>query len=270
MLIAQITDLHVKTPGRLAYGKVDTAPMLAACIETLLATRPTPDLLLVTGDLVDFGHPDEYGHLRAMLAPLAMPMLLIPGNHDDRDAMRAAFPDHDYLPRSGFLHWISEEWPVRIIGLDTLVPGQSGGALCAERLAWLDETLAASDRPTLIAMHHPPFQTGIGHMDRIGLDGAGDFAALLMRHPQVKRVLCGHLHRSITVGMGSAVVSTCSSPAHQVALDLRPDAESRFVMEPPGFDLHHWTGQGFVSHRAAIGHFDGPYPFFDPAGQLID
>ncbi len=159
---------------------------------------------------------------------------------------------------------------VRLIGLDTLVPGESRGELCADRLAWLEATLSTSDRPTLIALHHPPFTTGIGHMDRIGLTGAGDFAALLDRFPQVCRVLCGHLHRPITLLMGRAVVSTCSSPAHQVALDLRPDAESCFTLEPPGFDLHRWTGQGFLSYRAAIGHYPGPYPFFDPSGALID
>ncbi len=270
MLIAQITDLHVKTPGKLAYGKVDTARFMADCIDSLLALKTVPDLVIVTGDLVDFGEPEEYRHLRAFLDRLPMPLYLIPGNHDGRDTLRAAFPDHSYMPKTGFLHWVIEAYPVRLIGLDTLVPGESRGALCYERLAWLEEVLSASDRPTLIAMHHPPFQTGIGHMDRIGLTGADDFAALLDRFPQVCRVICGHLHRPITTLMGRAIVSTCSSPAHQVTLDLRADAESGFTMEPPGFDLHRWTGQGFLSHRAAIGQYPGPFPFFDPSGVLLD
>ena len=270
MLIAQITDLHVKTPGKLAYGRVDTARFMADCIESLLALKAVPDVVLVTGDLVDFGEPEEYRHLRTFIDRLPMPIYLVPGNHDGRDTLRAAFPDHPYLPETGFLHWVVEKYPVRLIGLDTLVPGESRGELCADRLAWLEATLSASDRPTLIAMHHPPFETGIGHMDRIGLTGAEAFARLLERFPQVCRVICGHLHRPITMLMGRAVVSTCSSPAHQVALDLRPDADSHFTMEPPGFDLHRWTGRGFLSHRAAIGAYPGPFPFFDPSGALID
>lgn len=270
MLIAQISDLHLKTPGKLAYGKVDTAAFMEACIQSLLALKPAPDLVVVTGDLVDFGNPDEYAFLRSFLDRIPMPLYLVPGNHDGRDTMRAAFSDHAYLPAEGFLHWVVEDWPVRMIGLDTVVPKQSGGAMCAERLEWLDRTLSESDRPTLILMHHPPFETGIGHMDEIGLEGAAEVAAVLDRHPQAIRVLCGHLHRPITAVVGKAVVSICSSTAHQVQLDLRPDAESRFVMEPPGFDLHRWTGRTFVSHRAAIGEFDGPYPFFDPSGRLID
>jgi len=109
--------------------------------------------------------------LRTYLDRLPIPIYPVPGNHDGRDALHAAFPDHPYLPETGFLHWVVEKYPVRLIGLDPLVPGESRGELCADRLAWLEATLSASNRPTLIAMHHPSFETGIGHVDRIGLTG---------------------------------------------------------------------------------------------------
>jgi|WetSurMetagenome_2_1015567.scaffolds.fasta_scaffold01188_11 3',5'-cyclic-AMP phosphodiesterase len=272
MLIAQITDTHIKLPGALAYGKVDTAAMLARCVAELGRLAPQPDLIVITGDLVDLGRAEEYAHLRSLLKPLGSPLVVVPGNHDDRSALRAAFADHAYLPARGFLQFaIDAPYPVRIVGLDTLVPMQGGGELCAERLAWLDETLARQpQRPTVVLMHHPPFVTGIGHMDKLGLAGRDEFSRVVGRHPQVELVLCGHLHRSIQARVGGRAAMTCPSTAHQVALDLRDDAPSRFNMEPPGYLLHRWTGSGFVSHQACIGDYAGPFPFFADDGSLID
>ncbi len=272
MLIAQITDPHIKLPGKLAYQRVDTAAMLRDCVATVQALKQQPDLILLTGDLVDLGSPAEYAHLRTILAPLRQRIIAIPGNHDARDAMREAFRDGGYLPETGFLQFVIDaEFPLRIIGIDTVVAGQSGGELCAQRLQWLGESLAkAPETPTLIMMHHPPFDTGIGHMDSIGLAGKALFAEIVARHPQVELIICGHLHRSIHATVGGRAAVCCPSPAHQVALDIDAEAPSAFRMEPPGFMLHWWTGAGFVTHTAAIGDYPGPYPFFDPAGRLID
>ena len=272
MLIAQITDTHIKLPGKLAYRKVDTAAMLERCVQELLALQPPPDLVLLTGDLVDLGRPEEYAHLKSILAPIKQRIIAIPGNHDERSAMRDAFRSGGYLPPGEtFLQFAIDEYPLRIVGLDTLVPGQGGGELCAQRLAWLDRTLAAKpDTPTLVLMHHPPFITGIGHMDKIGLTGRDEFAAIMERHAQVELILCGHLHRTIRAQVGGRPALTCPSPAHQVALDIDPDAPSCFRMEPPGFMLHWWNGGKLISHTAVIGDYDGPYPFFDPDGRLID
>lgn len=271
MLIAQISDTHIKLPGRLAYQRVDTAAMLAACVAAIEELDPRPDLILLTGDLVDFGSPEEYAFLGKILAPLRVPLVAIPGNHDEREAMRAAFAAGGYLPTTGFLQFAIDDYPLRIVGLDTLVPGQGGGRLCPERLAWLDETLSQRQRmPTLLLMHHPPFVTGIRHMDSVGLAGREELAAVLARHAQVQVVLCGHLHRPIYGQVGGRPVLTCPSPAHQVALDLRPDAPSSFRMEPPAFMLHRWHDGALVSHLALVETYAGPFPFFDAAGRLID
>jgi 3',5'-cyclic-AMP phosphodiesterase len=266
MLIAQISDFHIKARGQIAYRVVDTASCLSAAVTAIAALDPQPDIVVATGDLTDFGRADEYALVRELLAPLEQPVYLIPGNHDERDAMRRAFAGDGYLPASGFLHYTIEDYPIRLVALDTVIPGEAGGRLCDERLGWLERTLAAaSERPTLIIMHHPPFATGIAHMDRIGLAGAAELASILTRHPQVERVLCGHLHRSIQARIGArAIASTAPSTAHQVALDLRPDGPSRFMMEPPGYQLHLWRpGAGIVSHTGVIGSFAGPYPFRD-------
>lgn len=271
MLIAQITDTHIKLPGKLAYRRVDTAAMLAGCVREVANLRPAPDIVVLTGDMVDLGRAEEYEHLNALLAPLTMPIYAIPGNHDEREAMRAAFRARGYFPASGFLHYAVDDWPLRIVALDTVVPGEGGGALCAERLAWLDRTLAASaNAPTLILMHHPPFPTGIGHMDKVGLHDPAGFAKVLARHAQVQAVLCGHLHRTIQAQVGGRRVTTCPSPAHQVALDLVAGSPGGFRLEPPGYMLHLWRDGVLVSHTAVVGDFGGTHPFFHPDGSLID
>jgi 3',5'-cyclic AMP phosphodiesterase CpdA len=271
MLVAQITDTHIKRPGHLAYGVVDTTEMLKACVKHVLALDPQPDLIVLTGDLVDMGTAEEYAHLRTLLAPLLPRLLVIPGNHDERHALAGAFPEQEWRKDAPFLQYACTRGPLRIIGLDTVVSGEGRGALCEQRLGWLERTLmAAPAAPTLILMHHPPFVTGIAHMDRIGLAGREAFAAIVAQHPQVRLILCGHLHRSISTQVGGCRALTSPSPAHQVAFDLRADGPSCFRMEPPGYMLHAWNGEDFVSHAVAIGDYVGPYPFFDAQGNLLD
>lgn len=271
MIIAQISDLHVKLPGRLAYGRVDTAAMLGACVTHLAALAPRPDLVLITGDLVDFGTAEEYAHLAGILAPLDVEILAVPGNHDAREPFRAAFAGGGYLPATGFLNFAVDRGPLRIVGLDTLDEGRGGGLLCAERLDWLAATLSARpETPTLIALHHPPFATGIAHMDAIGLTGAAAFAEIVAEHPQIEAIVCGHLHRTISATVGGRRALTAPSPAHQVALDLTADGPSAFRMEPPGYLLHAFVEGRLVSHTASIETFGEAHPFFDDGGRLID
>ena len=270
MLIAQISDTHIKPDGRLAYRKVDTAAALVRCVEHLVRMQPRPDVVLATGDLAAAGRPEEYRRRRDLLGPLPMPVLLIPGNHDDREALREAFPDHAYLPRTGLLHYVVEGYPLRLVGLDTLVPGQGGGLMGEERLAWLDARLREQPgRPTVIFMHHPPFATGIGHMDRQGLADPDAMAAVVGRHRQVEAVLCGHLHRPITARWAGTVASTAPSPAPQVVVDLREDGPSAFALEPPAIRVHLWRDGMLVTHTDYVGSFDGPYPFHE-SGALIE
>jgi 3',5'-cyclic AMP phosphodiesterase CpdA len=271
MLIAQISDPHIKPEGQLAYRQVDTAKLLARAVEHVCRLEPRPDVVLGTGDLVDAGRAEEYRHLARLLAPLPMPVYLIPGNHDQREAMVASLPGHAYLPRSGFLHYVIDEHPLRLIALDTLVTGQPGGALGAERLAWLDARLGEAERPTAIFMHHPPFATGIEYMDGQGLADGEAMRGVLARHSHVEAVLCGHLHRPIHLRWAGTVVTTAPSPAHQVTLDLRAGAPLTFTMEPPAILLHVWRPDtGLVTHTSFIGEYAGPYPFYDASGKLID
>jgi len=272
-ILVQLTDLHIREPNKLAYGRLDTAPYLRTCVESVLRLRQKPDAVVLTGDLTDFGRPAEYAHLRQLLAPLDMPLYLLPGNHDDRVNLRRAFPDHGYMAQGEFIQYVADIGPLRLIALDTMIPGESGGQLCDLRLQWLSDALADSQgRPVVIAMHHPPFRTLIGHMDEIGLQ-AGELALrdIISRHDNVERIICGHLHRAIDVRFGGTIASTAPGPAHQVTLDLAIDAQSSWMLEPPGFRVHAWdqVNHRLVTHLAASGRFDGPYPFHEN-GALID
>lgn len=263
-LLAQLSDLHVKARGELSYRVVDTATMLRECVKHVLALKQLPDAVAITGDLTDGGRPEEYALLRELLSPLAMPVYLMTGNHDDAGALRAAFADHAYLRQSADgIQYVIDEHPLRIVALDTVIPGESGGALSGERIAWLDRALAqAPGRPTVVLMHHPPFTTHIGHMDAYGLRDPQPLAAVIRRHPQVERLLCGHVHRPIEARFAGTVAATAPSPAHQVALDLVAEAPSRFVMEPPAYRIHAYAPEtGLVTHTAFVGEFAGPYPF---------
>ena len=261
----QITDTHIRKPGQLAYGKIDTSVYLQTTIASILALRQQPQAVIITGDLTDFGHVEEYLHLRELLQPLTMPVYLMAGNHDHREHLREAFPDHDYLGQQGFLQYHQMVGPLHLLALDTSKPGCSDGALCKERLNWLAGQLdRLQGEPVVVAMHHPPFRTLIGHMDEIGLtEGADELDALLRRHPNVERVICGHLHRAIEVRFGGTLASISPAPAHQVTLNLDPEAESNWMLEPPAFRVHAWdaANQCLVTHLSPAGKFDGPYPF---------
>src|SRR5262249_39544650 len=154
-------------------------------------------LVLITGDLVETGADAEYSALLRRLARLAPPYVVIPGNHDNRDAIRRAFVHHDYLPRgTEALHYTVDRYPVRIVALDTTVPGQHYGEVNDHAIAWLAQTLAEDpERPTVLLMHHHPFPCGIPYLDMYMCKDTGRLADTISRFRNVERVLCGHVHR---------------------------------------------------------------------------
>ncbi len=256
MIIAQISDLHVGRPGELAYGRFDTAQRLARCVADLLERRPAPDIVLATGDLVDTGSAAEYRRLRKLLAPLAMPVYFIPGNHDDRDALREVFFDHAYLgPVGEAACYCVSHHAIRLIALDTSVAGETGGALDERQIAWLEEQLDAAPRePTLIFMHHPPFRTGIARMDAIGLEasGAARLGEVLSRHSQIELVTCGHVHRGIQVRWCDTLLSVCPSAVFQYELNLDGPGLQPSPDEPPAYQLHCWNGSELITHTVTV------------------
>jgi 3',5'-cyclic AMP phosphodiesterase CpdA len=265
MLICQLTDLHVRPEGLAANRVSETNMLTERALRVVAGFKPLPDVVLITGDLTECGLTAEYANLSAMLARnLSMPVYVIPGNHDRRDAFRN---DLAHLPGvtsdPDFVQYAVEDYPVRLVMLDTLVPGANHGALSDAQLDWLDRTLAAQPaKPTLVGMHHPPFATGIPHMDKIALLHAESFCSVIARHRQVERIVCGHHHRPVAGQCAHAIVSISPSVAHQVELTFDKSSQGAFNFEPAAFQLHYWQpDSGFVSHTVYTGRYRGPFPF---------
>ncbi|MFV2040201.1 MAG: phosphodiesterase [Acidimicrobiales bacterium] len=257
MLIAQITDFHIVEAGSLMNDRVDTAGMLRAAVAHINAMTPRPDVVIATGDLVNNGRPAQYTHLREILGDLDSPLLAIPGNHDDRTLLRETLPDS--VPAGGSddrVDYLDDSWELRLVGLDTTIPGANPGHVVADQMEWLEHVLAeAPDRPTLIYQHHPPFLTGIAWMDDVALAGRELEAEVVARHPQVEGVVCGHIHRVVQTRFANTVASTWPSTGAQVALAL-DGTRFGYTDEPGVVALHQWTpSDGLVSH---LSYVDGP------------
>ena len=186
------------------------------------------------------------------MAPIAERIVPLPGNHDEGPAFRLAFAD--LLPVDvavDHCSYVVDRHPVRLVGLDTSLPGRHDGLFDADREAWLEQALSADDRPTLVFTHFPPFDTGLVFMDQAGVSNADRLRATIERHPHVRLLVTGHLHRSIQTTIGSTLVSTCPSTGNQINLDLHPDRAAA-IDEPPAFQLHRWDGERFVTHTGTV------------------
>jgi Icc protein len=265
VLICQLTDLHVRPFGIACNRVSETNMMTERALRAVAAFSPRPDVVLITGDLTECGRPDEYDMVAEMIdRAVKMPVYVIPGNHDRREVLRKKL---SHLPGISsdphFIQYVIEDYPVRLVMLDSVVPGAGHGLLCEDRLNFLDATLAARpDKPTIVALHHPPFVCGIGHMDSINLRNADAFTAVIARHRQVERILCGHHHRPVVARVAHAIATIAPSVSHQVEMTLDPDEPGAMVLEPPAFQLHRWTpAEGIVSHTVLVEKFPGPFPF---------
>ena len=237
-MLVQLSDLHLR-PG-------DPGPeaKLRRALGAVAAMDPQPDAVLVSGDIADVPEPEVYARAREMLDGVGLPLMAIPGNHDDRDLLVAAFGPVPVTGRAG---------PLRVLGVDTSRPGRAGGRLEDHDLEWLDAELGAdTGTPTVVAMHHPPVLSGIRALDAIGLPAADRVAAadLLRRHPQVQTVACGHVHRMMATALGGASVVIAPGVSSQLRLDLRPadDLPIEMTAEPSGLALHVLVDGGIRSH----------------------
>jgi len=275
MLIAQITDTHIKPKGGLAYGNVlDSASSLKNVVKHCNKFNPKIDLAIITGDITDSGKIEEYEAFNKIMELLEMPWFLIPGNHDNNQNIIKFFHKHDYLPSQGkYCHYVIDNLPFTLIGLDTTVPGENYGELCSERLSWLDEKLKLySNKPTFLFMHHHPFLSGIDGMDNQNLKNYDEFFEVLKSHPQVKHIACGHVHRATETVINGIGVSIAPNGAHSVNLDLVSKGPPMFIMEPPSIRIFklNKTNKNVVSHLTFVGNFDGPYPFYSDNGELLN
>jgi len=228
--IAQVSDIHIggHTPG--------SGERFSAAIAEVNTMTRQPDLVLLTGDLTHNGSPDEWNELLARLEPLDAPWEAIAGNHDRNIAEIAG-------------HRSIAAGPNRLILVDS-----SNDSFGSNDANWLNQELVANpDSSTVIAIHHPPFETGIWWMDCVGLEGKELFEEVVRRHPQVIQVLSGHVHRAIHTSWGGCSLWVCPSTSVTVAGDLDPEHDPAETAEEPMFSLHAYTGSGVVSHLVPVG-----------------
>lgn len=266
LLIAQLSDPHVGTDPDFLDGHMDTACALRRAVAHVALLQPSPDLVILTGDLTEHGSAAEYAVVADALTPLSMPVYTVPGNHDDPLKARAALarymPVGSDSPGDACCYHLLHRG-LHLVALDTVVPRQSHGMLDAAQLSWLARTLdACTGEPVLIFMHHPPLATGIQAMDACSLaSGRDELAALIRRHGLVQGVLCGHLHRAVQMQFGGAPLHVAPSVAHQIALDLRPGAPLRARLEPPKISLHRWSSlHGLCTHTSYVETFGMDWP----------
>lgn len=235
LLLAQLSDLHI---GATVEG-ADPLGRLECVVEAVRALPNPVDAVLVSGDLSDDGGEESYRLARPLLDRFGCPVYVLPGNHDDRGLLRVAFE----LPGAGDkpINYTAEVGELRLVLLDSNVPGQEPGRFGPRDLAWLDETLGEEpERPTLLAVHHTPLATGLPGWDAINLTVADReaLAGVVARHPQLRAIVGGHLHRIAAGNLAGCPVLSAPSTYLQALPDFNLEAEDVEMVGPPGFALH--------------------------------
>jgi 3',5'-cyclic AMP phosphodiesterase CpdA len=247
-LLVQISDTHIVERGKLLYGQADTAHHLAETVSEINAMRPRPDAVLVTGDLVEHPGPITYSHFADLIAPLEVPAFLMPGNHDDPQAMAAYFAGSPMFPTAApHYQYAIEHFPLRILMLNSHYDDSELPYFGERRMTWLEEALAESSRPTLVAIHHPPMRTGIEFIDMVGAQWYAGLGGLLKRHDHVVKVICGHGHVDLQGMLGNIPVQMVGSIAHQLIAGRVIDIAPSFANHPVPAMLHHWMDGELVS-----------------------
>ena len=259
MLIAQITDLHIgfdrDNPHELNIRRLNMV------IDHIGEMMPKPDLLIVSGDLVEHGDDQRaYRHMEALVKRWQGPLLWAVGNHDSRDGMREVLPEVP-TDENGFIQYEVEQGGLRFIVVDTLDPGRHGGMVCEARAKWLKARLREKrELPTIIVMHHPPVDTGIAWMSALPCEEWVQRVEKVIRPAkQVVAILAGHVHRPIATGFAGKRLIVAASTAPQVALDLEdvdplhPDGRALIIGDAPAFALHYWDGATLLSHFEIAG-----------------
>ena len=247
MLIAQISDSHILA----RTSDQPVASLRADCLRRTVAdiNRQRPDAVVFTGDTVQHGAPEEYAVLRELLAPLDAPLYLVPGNRDEKTALRMAFRGLSCWPEAGpFLHYTVEEHPLRLVAVDSTSPGERKGVFCPSRQAWLDGVLLEQPkRRTIIFIHHPPFDVGnhyVGGYRRP--EEAAALAEIVGRHPQVAGLLCGHVHWPVEIRWAGTEARITPS----IAVDVRKGVDEAEAMGRPIYLLHRLSSGGGITSLA--------------------
>lgn len=251
MLIAQITDSHIVAEGEywLNEPSTQTSERLRKAVSYLNQLRPLPDVILITGDISDTGTKASYEHFKELLKPLQIPFYLIPGNHDCRSKLIQAFSESVYMPKEGFIHYVIDDYPVCLIGLDTHMIGKNCGNICEERFAWLKKVMNRSDKPTLIFMHHPPTKIGHKLLDSSHCSVPQNFEEFIKSQSQLLGIITGHCHHFYLTSYGNkpCFIAPSIAPRHYFA-NSQDEYVTALELQEPAITLHQWHSERLTSH----------------------
>jgi 3',5'-cyclic-AMP phosphodiesterase len=230
LLVAQLTDIHLfATPQQDLVG-FPTIESFQAVLQTLKELQPSPDLLLLTGDLSQDHTKESYQNLKDLISPLQIPTYWLPGNHDSLPFMEELLTEFPFFPQKSF-----QQGNWNFILLNSGVPGYVHGYLSGTTLDWLDRQLAElPPQPTLVSLHHPPFLVNSEWLDTSTLQNPEELFAVLARYPQVKLVLFGHIHQEFDREFQGVRYLACPS----TCIQFKPKSE-KFGLDAlePGFRL---------------------------------
>jgi Icc protein len=251
MIIAQISDTHLTLDAPDAERRLHD---FARTIADINALDPQPDVIVHTGDVAHNGRPDEYAQAAAFLAKARPPVYVLPGNKDERANLRAAFSAAGYFAAGhAFIDYAIEDYPVRLIALDTLRPGKGRGDFRREQAEYLVDLINAErNKPIAVFTHHPPFEITVGP-DRFHFETAESIARLrdaLERCERIAAVFSGHVHRAAAgrIGRIPASVVPC------IATTLRKGDYPPPVKSRPVYHLHRFDPAcGFVTASRVVG-----------------
>lgn len=238
--IIHVSDPHFLAGGARLGGRYDVEETFARTLRAIGAVDPAPAAIVVTGDLADLGEPEAYRRLRTALEPVAdelgAPIVWVAGNHDERPALRAGLLDGPATEEP-----ITGVWELdglRLIALDTSVPGWHHGDLDAEQLDWLADVLSTpAPHGTLLAMHHPPLPSHLPLFDILELRHQDELADVI-RVSDVRGILAGHLHYSSTGTFAGVPVSVASATCYTMNVALpAPDVNGMDAAQ--AFNLVH-------------------------------
>jgi 3',5'-cyclic AMP phosphodiesterase CpdA len=262
--ILQISDTHIAPKGVLVSNSLDTSASLEKLVIRLNEKRSqfgVIDCVLVSGDISEDGSVESYNRFKKILAPLDLPVFVIPGNHDLRDPMRNAFMKDGIFPKMGNLNWHKKVGKVHLLGLDSLIEGKGSGVLTPDTLQYLNDTLnKIKSEPVLLALHHPPFKSGIKFLDEIGLKNIDMFVRIISKFTGEMRIVCGHIHTMMMIGINKHMVVSAPSSCSSFAYDTRSNAPVGFMDVEGGCLLHRWN-DGFKTVRIGPTCGSGPFPF---------
>lgn len=259
-----LTDTHFVPAGRTLYG-IDPALRLSAALAVIARDHPDVAFIMITGDLAHWGQREAYEQFRDVIARAHVPVHLMMGNHDRRAPFRSVFPDADE-DAHGFVQAVRVTASFTMITLDTLDEDgpTHAGLLCPSRLAFLQDALksAPSDRPLLLFQHHPPFDTGLPHMDRIKLRNGAEELALLTHIRKPDYMFMGHIHRPISGVWHGIPFHIQRALAHQVGFDLTTPERVPGSLEAPDYTLVEMRDRQIVIHQRSF-LYDGPTFWLD-------